>query len=118
MHVDHVDFVTIPTRDVERSLGFYHGTIGLPLDPNNPQEVRVGQLTLAFWNPEQDGLEFSSNISGFAMRVDDVAAAREELEARGVEFAGTEDSGVCHMAYFQDPDGNWMMLHRRYAPYA
>jgi catechol 2,3-dioxygenase-like lactoylglutathione lyase family enzyme len=117
MQVDHVDFVTIPTRDEDAALDFYHGTLGLPLDPNNPREVRAGQLTLAFWNPEADGVEFSPNLSGFAMRVPDVDAARAELEERGVKFAGTEDSGVCRMAFFQDPDGNWAMLHRRYAPY-
>jgi predicted enzyme related to lactoylglutathione lyase len=49
--------------------------------------------------------------------VDDVAAARAELEAKGVEFEGdTFDTGVCHMAFFTDPDGNDLMLHHRYAP--
>ena len=47
----------------------------------------------------------------------DVAEARKELEAKGVEFHGeTLDTGVCHMAFFRDPDGNEMVLHRRYAP--
>jgi len=42
---------------------------------------------------------------------------REELEKKGVEFAAdTLDSGVCHMAYFSDPDGNALMFHHRYAP--
>ena len=49
--------------------------------------------------------------------MDDVAATRAELEAKGVEFAGeTLDTGVCHMALFTDPDGNDLMLHNRYAP--
>ena len=52
-----------------------------------------------------------------ALHVDDVAAARAELEAKGVEFLGeTFDTGVCHMAFFEDPDGNALMLHHRYAP--
>jgi catechol 2,3-dioxygenase-like lactoylglutathione lyase family enzyme len=75
-------------------------------------------VTLAFWNPESDGVDFSPNLGGIALRVPDVAAARAELEARGVEFAGTDDSGVCHMAFCTDPDGNWVILHRRYKPYA
>jgi predicted enzyme related to lactoylglutathione lyase len=51
------------------------------------------------------------------LHVDDVPAARKELEAKGVEFAGeTFDTGVCHMALFTDPDGNDLMLHHRYAP--
>jgi predicted enzyme related to lactoylglutathione lyase len=50
--------------------------------------------------------------------VDDVAAARAELEAEGVEFDGEIfDTGVCHMAFFRDPDGNSLMLHQRYALY-
>jgi catechol 2,3-dioxygenase-like lactoylglutathione lyase family enzyme len=115
--VERVDFVTIPTRDPDRARAFYHGTLGLPLDPNNPDEVTAGQVTLAFWSPESEGIEFSPNLGGFGLRVPDVAAARRDLEAKGVEFAGAEDTGVCHMAFFQDPDGNWVILHRRYAPY-
>jgi catechol 2,3-dioxygenase-like lactoylglutathione lyase family enzyme len=116
--VERVDFVTIPTRDPNRARAFYHETLGLPLDPHNPDEITAGQVTLAFWNPESDGIEFSPNLGGIALGVEDVAAAREELERRGVEFEGTMDSGVCHMAFCRDPDGNWVILHRRYAPYA
>jgi catechol 2,3-dioxygenase-like lactoylglutathione lyase family enzyme len=116
MQVEQVDFVTIPTRDIERSRAFYHETLSLPLDSNNPREVRAGQVTLAFWEPESDGVEFSPNVGGIALRVPDVASARAELEGKGVEFAGTDDSGVCHMAFCTDPDGNAVILHRRYAP--
>ena len=117
MEIEQVDFVTVPTRDPERARVFYHETLELPLDPNNEREVTAGQVTLAFWEPESDGIEFSANGGGIALRVPDVAAARAELEAKGVEFAGTEDSGVCHMAFCTDPDGNTVILHRRYAPY-
>jgi catechol 2,3-dioxygenase-like lactoylglutathione lyase family enzyme len=116
--VERVDFITIPTRDIERSRTFYHETLGLPLDPNNPRELTAGQVTLAFWEPESDGIEFAPSVGGFALRVSDVDAARAELEARGVEFAGTDDSGVCHMAFGRDPDGSTFILHRRYKPYA
>jgi catechol 2,3-dioxygenase-like lactoylglutathione lyase family enzyme len=115
---ERVDFVTIPTRDEGRSRAFYHETLGLPLDLNNTAEVTAGQVTLAFWNPERGGLEFTPNLGAIALRVVDVAAARAELEAKGVQCAGTTDTGVCHMAFFQDPDGNWVILHRRYAPYS
>jgi catechol 2,3-dioxygenase-like lactoylglutathione lyase family enzyme len=115
--VERVDFVTIPTRDPERARAFYHETLGLPFDPKNPQEITAGQLTLAFWNPESEGIEFQPMVGGFALRVADVAAARAELESRGVEFIGTDDTGVCHMAVCTDPDGNAVILHRRYAPY-
>ena len=73
-------------------------------------------MTLSFWEPERDDLPFAPNQAGFAIRVSDVAAARVELEAKGVEFmAETWDSGVCHFAAFRDPDGNTIILHRRYA---
>jgi catechol 2,3-dioxygenase-like lactoylglutathione lyase family enzyme len=74
-------------------------------------------VTLSFWEPEREGLAFVANESGIALRVADVAATRVELEARGVSFiAETWDSGVCHFAAFRDPDGNTLILHRRYAP--
>jgi catechol 2,3-dioxygenase-like lactoylglutathione lyase family enzyme len=117
LEVERVDFITIPTRDPERSRAFYHETLGLPLDPKNAHEVTAGQVTLAFWNPESDGLQFTPNSGGIALRVADVAAARVELEAKGVPFEGTDDSGVCQMAFCHDPDGNTVILRRRYAPY-
>ena len=74
-------------------------------------------MTLSFWEPERDDLPFAPNQAGFAIRVPDVAAARAELEAKGVGFtAETWDSGVCHFAVFHDLDGNTIILHRRYAP--
>jgi catechol 2,3-dioxygenase-like lactoylglutathione lyase family enzyme len=117
LDVERVDFITIPTRDAERSRAWYHETLGLPLDENDPEEIRAGQVTLVFWKPEDEGFDFKPSIGGFALRVPDVEAARAALEARGVEFVGSEDSGVCHMAVCLDPDGNAVILHRRYKPY-
>jgi catechol 2,3-dioxygenase-like lactoylglutathione lyase family enzyme len=117
VQVERVDFITIPTRDPDQARAFYNETLGLPIDINNPAEITAGQVTLAFWNPESEGIEFSPNQGGMGLRVEDVAAARAELEGKGVAFEGTVDSGVCHMAFFQDPDGNWVILHNRYAPY-
>ena len=115
--VERVDFITIPTRDPERARAFYHETLGLPLDPNNPAEVTAGQVTLCFWNPEEQGVEFAPNTAGFALRVADVRGACVALEAKGGEIVAIEDTGVCHMGFVKDPDGNWLILHRRYAPY-
>jgi catechol 2,3-dioxygenase-like lactoylglutathione lyase family enzyme len=117
MQVERVDFITIPTRDAERARAWYRDTLGLPVDPNNPGELTAGQVTLSFWEPEKEGIGFQPSIGGFAVRVSDVAAARAELEAKGVEFAGAGDSGVCHMAVCLDPDKNAVILHRRYKPY-
>jgi hypothetical protein len=81
-------------------------------------EFRAGQVTLDIFNPASIDQPFAPSPAGLALRVPDVAAARAELEAKGVEFDGeTVDTGVCHMAFFKDPDGNALMLHRRYAPF-
>ena len=117
MKVERVDFVNVPTRDYERSIVFYRDLLGLPQNPRVPTEFEAGNVTLALFDPTQADLEFQTNGCGdIALRVEDVEAARAELEANGVEFAGTRDSGVCHMAFFSDPDGNALILHRRYAP--
>ena len=111
------DFVDIPSRDVERSVAFYRDVIGLPQNPHEPTEFEAANVTLAIWKPEDQGVEFPKSAAhGIALRVADVAAARAELEAKGVEFVGERDSGVCNMAFFTDPDGNSLILHRRYAP--
>jgi catechol 2,3-dioxygenase-like lactoylglutathione lyase family enzyme len=115
--VERVDFVSIPVRDLERARRFYGEVLGLPAGGPAPDEFEAGNVTLAIWRPEDQGLEYRSNgEGGIALRVADVAAARAELEAKGVVFAGERDSGVCNMAFFTDPDGNSLILHRRYAP--
>ncbi|MEK6274383.1 MAG: VOC family protein [Actinomycetota bacterium] len=117
MQVERVDFVDIPSRDVERSIAFYRDVLELPQNPREPTEFEAGNVTLAIWRPEDQGVDFPKSAAhGIALRVADVAAARAELEEKGVEFIGDRDSGVCNMAFFADPDGNSLILHRRYAP--
>ena len=115
-----VDFIAIPTRDRERAERFYVETLGLRPDERSSNEFWIGETCFAIWELERFGLEFQPQTSSIALlRVEDVAAARAELEAKGVEFVGeTLDTGVCHMASFLDPDGNELTLHRRYAPFA
>jgi catechol 2,3-dioxygenase-like lactoylglutathione lyase family enzyme len=119
--VTGVDFVTVPTRDYERAAKFYGEVLGLPFSKrwgDKPAgEFETGNLTIAVMQSEAFGLDFSPHTHPIALRVDDVAAARAELESQGVEFKGeTIDSGVCHQAIFEDPDGNLLDLHHRYAP--
>jgi catechol 2,3-dioxygenase-like lactoylglutathione lyase family enzyme len=66
------------------------------------------------------GVPFSPSNNAVALRVQDVEAAKQRLENAGVEFefADVYDTGVCHMAFFRDPDGNALILHRRYALYS
>ena len=116
MQVERVDFVDVPTRDVPRAIAFYRDVLELPQNPRVETEFETGNVTLALWRPEDMGVEFpQSGAHGIALRVADVAEAQAELEEKGVEFIGTRDSGVCHMAFFEDPDGNSLILHRRYA---
>lgn len=118
-----VDFVGLPTRDLAAAVTFYGDTLGLPrsvyIEERNYAEFETGNLTLSVYNPEKMGLEHRVNQNPIALHVDDVAGSRERLEERGVSFQGeTFDTGVCHMAFFADHDGNALMLHHRYAPRA
>jgi predicted enzyme related to lactoylglutathione lyase len=123
MKVTGVDFITVPTRDFEKAEAFYGTVLGLPCSTrwgNMPAgEFETGTLTIAVMQSDAFGLEFQPHTHPIALHVEDVGAARAELESRGVTFSPeTVDSGVCHMAYFSDPDGNALMLHHRYAPRA
>ena len=120
MKIERVDTVGVPSRDGKRSRQFYVETLGLRPDERSWNEFWIGETCFAIWYPEQFGGEFEPQKNSIALlRVEDVAAARAELEAKGVEFVGeTLDTGVCHMASFLDPDGNELTLHRRYAPYS
>lgn len=116
MRVEQVDFVSVPTRDTSRAVTWYRDVLGLPASTFTEGEVETPNVTLAFWNPEADGETFEANTAGIALRVEDVEAAVEEVRAQGAEVIGIEDSGVCHMGFVKDPDGNVLILHRRYAP--
>jgi catechol 2,3-dioxygenase-like lactoylglutathione lyase family enzyme len=115
--ISKLDFVGIPSRDTARSRSFYVDTLGLRPDSNTESEVWAGETCFSIWEPERFGGEFAPQKNAHpALHVEDVAAARAELEAKGVEFVGDIlDTGVCHMAFFTDPDGNDLMLHHRYA---
>jgi len=119
--VTHTDFVAVPTRDYDAAAEFYGEVLGLPFSKRWGEmpagEFETGNLTIALMQSDAFGIEFEPHRHPIALRVDDVEAARAELESRGVEFqADTMDSGVCHMAFFADPDGNALLLHHRYAP--
>jgi catechol 2,3-dioxygenase-like lactoylglutathione lyase family enzyme len=115
--VQRVDFVSVPTRDAPAARRFYEEILGLRPSPHNPDELETANLTLALWEPEAQGVPFAANTAGIALRVPDVGAARKRLESQGVRFLGdTVDTGVCHMGFFYDPDGNVLILHRRYVP--
>ena len=106
MKVAQVDFVSIASRDVSRSVAWYRDVLGLPESDYNDGEVETANVTLGFWNPESDGEPFVPNPAGIGLRVGDVHAAVAEAEEAGAEVIGIEDTGVCHMGFVKDPDGN------------
>jgi catechol 2,3-dioxygenase-like lactoylglutathione lyase family enzyme len=119
--VKGVDFAFVAAKDFEAARKFYGEMLGLPCPVEYGRtpgaEFETGNLTLVVMETSSIGMEFEPSGSPIAFHVDDVAAARAELEAKGVEFSGEiVDSGVCHQAYFKDPDGNALILHHRYAP--
>jgi catechol 2,3-dioxygenase-like lactoylglutathione lyase family enzyme len=119
--VERTDFISVPVMDMERAKRFYGETLGLPrISERGFPEFQLGEnVSVYLIRMEDVGSAWSGPHSAhIALRVADVAATRRELEAEGVEFEGEIlDTSVCHMAFFKDPDGNQLMLHRRYAPH-
>ena len=120
--ISRTDFVFLPVTSFEGAESFYSGVLGLECSKRyNGQiggEFETGNLTIQVVDMAKIGREFAPNDrGGIALRVDDVAEARTQLESEGVEFEGDIlDSGVCHQAFFHDPDGNLLILHHRFAP--
>jgi predicted enzyme related to lactoylglutathione lyase len=120
---ERVDFIGVPVQDLQRADEFYGKTLGLRRSPHSSArwvEYETGNVTLALISPEAMGPDFKPQPHSMpiALRVADVEEAKQKLEAAGVEFRDTIDSGVCLIAGFTDPDGNALMLHRRYAPHS
>ena len=117
--VTGVDFVTVWTKDFDTAVEFYGTTLGLPCIERYGRipgaEFETGNLTLQVLDAASIGREFQPHPP-IALHVEDIDAARAELEARGVEFIHAFDSGICHNVFFEDPDGNVLLLHHRYAP--
>ena len=122
MIVERTDFVALPVTDIERSPGSTARRSGWSRSGEGAwPEFQLGEnVSLYLLDPTNIGQEFRGpHTASIALRVADVEEARAELEQKGVVFAGeTFDTSVCHMAHFTDPDGNVLMLHRRYAPHA
>ena len=119
--ITDVDFIPIPTLDLEAAAAFYGDTLGLRrsvyMPERNYAEFETGNVTVSVYNPTEMGMQHQLSPNPLALHVQDMAQARTTFEQRGVQFNGeTLDTGVCHMAFFSDPDGNALMLHCRYAP--
>jgi catechol 2,3-dioxygenase-like lactoylglutathione lyase family enzyme len=115
------DFIGVNVRDRARASDFYGG-LGLtrnPVSSDEWPEFEASNVGLVLSTPEQKGGGEYRPEYGVALRVADVAQTMERLQHERVRFAFPEpyDTGVCEMSFFSDPDGNGLMLHRRYAPY-
>ena len=115
------DFITVATQDIDAASRFYGDVLGLEVGKrwgNMPAvEFETGNLTIAVMQSDAFGMQFRANNHPLELRVEDFEAAHAELESRGVTFKGeTIDSGVCLQAFFEDPDGNLLAIHHRYAP--
>ena len=116
--ISKLDFVSVPSQDAERSKAFYVEILGLRPDDTAPWDFWVGDTCCVIWEPARFGMEFAPQKNGH------LAVARRRrgdrsrhARGKGISFTGdTLDTGVCHMAFFTDPDGNDLMLHHRYAP--
>ena len=120
--VERVDYVRVPVRTSSEAKRFYGELLGLRENPNSPGddwiEYEAGNVTLAVMTPHTHDDEFAPlPPATIALRVADVAAAKEKLEEAGVEVNEMWDSGECNGAGVSDPAGNRILLHRRYAPY-
>ena len=119
--INGVDFIAVPTKDYDAARKFYGESLGLPFGKQwgdmPAGEFETGSLTIAVMQSDAFGIEFAPHTHPIEFHVDDFEAAKAELESRGVEFVtDTIDSGVCWQAIFNDPDGNSLAIHHRYAP--
>jgi len=119
--ITRTDFVFLPITSFEKAEEFYGRTLGLQCskryDNDLGGEFETGSLTIQLVDVAKIGREFEPSKGAIALHVEDVEAARAELVSRGVTFNGeTMDSGVCFQAFFEDQDGNALILHHRYAP--
>jgi extradiol dioxygenase family protein len=132
--VERTDFIGVNVKDRDEASRFYGDALGMRRNPRSSDEwpeYEAENVGLVLSTPEQKGDErfaFELGNTGgefrpqlaVALRVADVAQTTERLESAGVAFAFPKpyDTGVCHMAFFSDPDGNALVLHHRYAPYS
>jgi predicted enzyme related to lactoylglutathione lyase len=116
--VQRTDFVSVPVEDMERAKAFYRDTLEMSSPDWNASwpEIETGNVSLYLVDPTAMGITFAAHTAPLALRVKDVPEAKRNLEARGVTFTGEQDTGVCKIAFFNDTEGNGLMLHRRYAP--
>ena len=122
LEVTRVDYIRVPVDAIDKAKHFYGDVLGLPrntrLKHDDWIEYEASNVTLAVMTPETHDYEFAPlPPATIALGVPDVAAAKAELEAKGLEVGEMWDSGVCNGVGVSDPAGNQILLHHRYKPY-
>jgi catechol 2,3-dioxygenase-like lactoylglutathione lyase family enzyme len=121
IEISGIDYVRVPVDDIEQAKHFYGEVLGLPPGPTRHEdwvEYQAGNVTLAVMTPQTHDYEFSQlPAATIALGVPDVAHAKAQLEALGVDVTEVWDSGVCNGAGVTDPAGNKILLHHRYVPH-
>ncbi len=128
-----LSYVGIRVTDLERSLKFYTGPLGLR-EVRRGDARRYGGGTWVLLKDEPSGQEIELNwyppgsefavpyvagegLDHIAFLVDDVRKAFQELVARGAEPTDiTPERTDGWTAYVRDPDGNWIEIYQHAAP--
>ena len=117
MQVEHVDFVSVLTQDLPRAKRFYTEVLGLEIETEgeSDMELRCGQVTLDIFDPSSIGQPFAPSPAGWRFAWRTSTSRAPSSRRRASQFDGeTIETSVCRQAWFKDPDGNALMLHRRF----
>lgn len=113
VEVGSLDHVYYWVTDMDRAVAFYEEVLGLKLlrrDGGNWAEFDAGPVRLAL-HAAVEGHPVEPGGATVAFRVDDVEAARADLEARGVAIDHAGEVGTwARYATFRDPDGNTVQV--------
>lgn len=107
-----LELVTIPVSDVDRAKAFYVEQAGFALDHDHVvhEGLRFVQLTP---RGSACSIAIGTGLTGsppgsatVQLVVDDVNAAAEELQSRGLEVGDVQTFDWGSFVFFADPDGN------------
>jgi predicted enzyme related to lactoylglutathione lyase len=117
--IQGVDASVYLVKDVDRAKKFWQDTMGCTMTmdygPYGGEFTFGDDTTFGLYKP--DDQEWRQG-GGMLFRVDDVAAAVAHYKAKGVKFdddGKIEDTPVCWMAFAEDSEGNYFILHKRKA---
>jgi predicted enzyme related to lactoylglutathione lyase len=108
-----LELVAVPVSDVDRAKAFYVDQAGFNPDHDHTvsEDLRFVQLTppgsacsIAIGKGTVDS--DPGSIKGLQLVVEDIEAAKADLNARGVEVGEVQDFPWGRFLFFSEPDGN------------